>query len=104
MFRKAQLNFIVSTNVISRGVDIPGLSFVLNFDPPYVKDKDGFYIAQPENYLHRIGRTGRFGTKGVALTLVDELDIDKEMKVMDEIKETYDIHDLSILYSVEDVI
>ena len=44
MFRKSNINFIVSTNVISRGVDIPGLSFVLNFDPPYVKDRDGFYV------------------------------------------------------------
>jgi len=45
LFRRSEINFIISTNVVSRGVDIPGLSFVLNFDPPYVIDRDGFYIS-----------------------------------------------------------
>lgn len=45
LFRWGEIGFVISTNVISWGIDIPGLSFVLNFDPPYVKDKDGFYIA-----------------------------------------------------------
>lgn len=104
MFWKHQINFVISTNVISRGIDIPGLSFVLNFDPPYIKDKDGFYIAQPEQYLHKIGRTGWFGTRGVALTLIDELDYDKEWKVMEEIKNKYEIHDLVVLHSAKEVI
>jgi superfamily II DNA/RNA helicase len=88
-FRLGEINFLISTSLLSRGIDIPGMNLVINFDVPYIKDKDGFFVAQYSDYLHRIGRTGRFDTKGVACTLIGEDDFDNEMTVLNEIKENY---------------
>jgi len=65
------------------------MNFVINFDVPYSKDKDGFPVAEKETYLHRIGRTGRFDTKGVAITLINDLEYDNEMDVLMKIKDEY---------------
>ncbi len=59
-FRSGQLVFLVATDVVARGVDIPSVSHVINFDLP----------RDPEDYVHRIGRTGRAGRSGIALALV----------------------------------
>jgi ATP-dependent RNA helicase DeaD len=59
-FRKGQLAILVATDVMARGVDIPQVSHVINYDIPF----------DPEDYVHRIGRTGRAGRSGVALTLI----------------------------------
>ena len=59
--RGEMLDLLVATDVAARGIDIDHLSHVVNFDVP----------ASPESYVHRIGRTGRAGREGVAITLVD---------------------------------
>lgn len=59
-FRNGQVSILVATDVVARGVDIPHVSHVINYDIP----------LDPEDYVHRIGRTGRAGRKGVALTLI----------------------------------
>lgn len=66
-FRAGLEKVLIATNVASRGIDVPQVTLVINFDPPV--DVDG----QPdyEAYLHRIGRTGRFGSDGIAINLVD---------------------------------
>lgn len=66
-FRNGESNVLITTNVLARGVDIDNVCLVINYDPP--TDRGG----QPdfETYLHRIGRTGRFGRKGTAINLVD---------------------------------
>ncbi len=56
-FRNAELDVLVATDVASRGIDIPGVRHVYNFDMPNV----------PENYVHRIGRTARAGADGTAV-------------------------------------
>jgi superfamily II DNA/RNA helicase len=61
-FRAGALNILVATDVASRGIDVPHVSHVINFDMPNNK----------EDYTHRIGRTGRAGKTGVALTLVED--------------------------------
>ena len=58
-FRKHLINIVVATDVAARGLDIQGLSHVINYDAP--NDAD--------DYLHRVGRTGRAGGKGIAITL-----------------------------------
>lgn len=58
--RERRLRVLVATDVAARGLDIKGISHVINFDLPMVA----------EDYIHRIGRTGRAGAKGVAITLV----------------------------------
>ena len=84
-FRRGEIKFLISTDLLARGIDIPGMNFVVNFDVPFTKDRDGFPIAEKETYLHRIGRTGRFSSKGVAITLINELDMDNEMDVLQTI-------------------
>jgi ATP-dependent RNA helicase RhlE len=60
MFKKFEINILVATDVASRGIDVPDISHVINYDPP----------ATVSDYIHRVGRTGRMGKKGVALTFV----------------------------------
>jgi ATP-dependent RNA helicase RhlE len=57
-FRRKQVQVLVATDVAARGIDIDGITHVVNFDLP----------MEPESYVHRIGRTGRAGAEGVALT------------------------------------
>jgi ATP-dependent RNA helicase DeaD len=59
-FRNGDLPILVATDVVARGVDIPAVSHVFNFDMP----------QDDEDYVHRIGRTGRAGRSGIAITLV----------------------------------
>lgn len=58
-FRGAHIRVLVATDVAARGIDIEGVTHVVNFDIP----------NQPENYVHRIGRTGRAGASGIAISL-----------------------------------
>lgn len=66
-FRNGNEKVLVTTNVCSRGIDVEQVSMVVNFDLPM--DLDG--NADNETYLHRIGRTGRFGKRGFAVNMVD---------------------------------
>jgi ATP-dependent RNA helicase DeaD len=65
-FKAGKIQFLVATNVASRGLDITDLPYVLSFDIP--EDAD--------TYVHRIGRTGRAGKEGTAITFVGEWDLD----------------------------
>ncbi|KII63798.1 Eukaryotic initiation factor 4A [Thelohanellus kitauei] len=71
-FRTSETKLLISTNLISRGIDIQTVSMVINFDFP--RDK--------ETYLHRIGRSGRYGRRGMAINLIleGELPQVKEME------------------------
>ena len=60
-FRDGSVRILVATDIAARGIDVPGISHVVNFDLP----------DEAESYVHRIGRTGRNGQDGVAITLVD---------------------------------
>ncbi len=67
-FRRGRVGILVATDIASRGIDIDDITHVVNFDVP----------RTPEDYIHRIGRTGRMNTAGDALTLVspeDEKDV-----------------------------
>ena len=60
--------------MLARGIDVPEVDLVINYDVPMIS-KCGFMDPDYENFLHRVGRTGRFGTDGLALTLMSaELD------------------------------
>jgi len=60
-FRKGEVRTLVATDIAARGIDVDGISHVVNFDVPNV----------PETYVHRIGRTARAGAEGVAISLCD---------------------------------
>jgi len=59
-FKSAKLQVLIATEVAARGLDIQGLDYVVNFNLPYL----------PEDYVHRIGRTGRAGASGTAISFV----------------------------------
>src|SRR5690554_472013 len=75
-FKKGKIKILVATDIAARGIDIDGLSYVINYDLP----------ETPETYLHRIGRTGRAGSSGVAISFCEEdnvkmlQDIEKHIK------------------------
>ena len=75
-FRSGTLRILLSSDLLARGIDIQQLSLVINFDLPREK----------ETYIHRIGRSGRYGRKGVAINLIN----DKEVEYMKHIEEFYD--------------
>jgi ATP-dependent RNA helicase RhlE len=60
-FRKGEVRTLVATDIAARGIDVDGISHVVNFDLPNV----------PETYVHRIGRTARAGAAGIAISLCD---------------------------------
>ena len=64
-FRNGEITFLAASDVAARGLDIPEVSHIFNYDVP----------VQPEDYVHRIGRTGRAGRKGYAATLVTSEDM-----------------------------
>ncbi len=64
-FRDGHLDLLVATDVAARGIDVQNISHVINYDCP----------QDPESYVHRIGRTGRAGRKGVAITLIQPMEI-----------------------------
>lgn len=68
--------FLIATNIIGRGIDIHSVNLVINYELPYT-DKLGDSYSE---YIHRIGRTGRYGNQGVAISLVDE----KEKRRLEE--------------------
>ncbi len=63
-FKSKQINIIIGTDVLSRGIDVEGISLVVNFDVP----------PDPEDYVHRVGRTARAETTGTAITFINDKD------------------------------
>ncbi|XP_035226013.1 eukaryotic initiation factor 4A-III-like isoform X2 [Stegodyphus dumicola] len=70
-FRSAQTRVLIATDIWARGLDVQQVSLVINYDVPTNK----------ESYIHRIGRSGRFGRKGVAITFVKNNDIDNMLEI-----------------------
>ncbi|MFS0593762.1 DEAD/DEAH box helicase [Cytobacillus horneckiae] len=76
-FKDQTIDIMVATDVAARGLDISGVSHVYNFDIP----------QDPESYVHRIGRTGRAGNKGLAVTFVSPREID-HLKIIENVTKT----------------
>src|SRR5919106_804516 len=66
-FKKDEITVLVASDVAARGLDVKGVSHVINFDVPW----------QPDDYIHRIGRTGRAGMTGIAITLATPADAEQ---------------------------
>uniref|UniRef100_A0A6B2G6P8 RNA helicase n=1 Tax=Myxobolus squamalis TaxID=59785 RepID=A0A6B2G6P8_MYXSQ len=71
-FRIGKIWILITTDLMSRGIDFKGIKKVINFDPP----------NSIVNYIHRIGRTGRAGMPGTAITFYTEKDIPKIKKIL----------------------
>jgi translation initiation factor 4A len=78
-FRKTQTRILVATDIISRGIDVQQVGLVVNYDVPF----------EAEHYIHRVGRSGRYGKLGVAITLTTNHHMDYTR--MENIESTYSI-------------
>jgi translation initiation factor 4A len=76
-FRNGTVRVMISTDMLARGIDVQQVSLVINYELPTVK----------ENYIHRIGRAGRFGRKGVTINLISK----DETRARDEIQDHFKI-------------
>ncbi len=88
-FRDGTVDVLVATDVLARGIDISDVRYVVNFDVP----------AEPTDYIHRIGRTGRAGELGWAITFVTEQDVDEFYeieKLMDKTADIFEAGDLHV--------
>ncbi|KAB5595727.1 ATP-dependent RNA helicase [Ceratobasidium theobromae] len=79
-FRDGKSKVLITTNVVSRGIDILQVNMVVNYDMPLTVDGK----PDPETYLHRIGRTGRFGRKGIAINFVHDKRSWQEMNAIEK--------------------
>jgi superfamily II DNA/RNA helicase len=70
-FKSRQLPVLIGTDILSRGIDVEGIGLVVNYDAPH----------DPEDYIHRIGRTARAETKGTAITFINEKDQQKFSRI-----------------------
>jgi superfamily II DNA/RNA helicase len=86
-FRRGNTRILISTDMLSRGIDVQQVSIVINFDLP----------KNNECYIHRIGRSGRYGRKGVAINLVSKQDFWR----LKEIEKHYGIHIESMPKEIE---
>lgn len=101
-FRMGHAKVLISTNVLARGIDVSSVSMVVNYDVPDTQTGPrGPSVADPQTYLHRIGRTGRFGRVGVAVTFVASkddwqklMDIARHFKIEIQRLDTSDWDDL----------
>ena len=69
-FKRGNYPVLVATSVLASGIDVAAVDIVINFDPA-MESLYNFWEPDYANYLHRIGRTGRFGTDGMAITFYD---------------------------------
>lgn len=85
-FRTGRTKVLITTNVMARGIDVSSVSMVINYDIPMKGMGDA--EPDPETYLHRIGRTGRFGRVGVSISFVSDR---KSFNALAQISQHYGI-------------
>mmetsp|Transcript_101876 Transcript_101876/g.183805 ORF Transcript_101876/g.183805 Transcript_101876/m.183805 type:complete len:425 (+) Transcript_101876:80-1354(+) len=78
-FKEFQKRIMVSTDLFGRGIDIERVNIVINYDMP----------DESDSYLHRVGRAGRFGTKGLAITFVGS---DEDAEVLKKVQERFEVN------------
>jgi len=83
-FRTGVTKVLIATDVLARGIDVPAVTLVVNFEMP-TSWAQGRGEPDFETYMHRIGRTGRFGLRGVAVNFVSS----QERQLMESIKNFY---------------
>lgn len=98
-FRMNKFSTLISTNVLARGIDVPEVDLVISFDVPFIMEHGCWKEPDYANYMHRVGRTGRFGTDGIAVQVTCNED---EVDFMDKIAKYYEI-DIMELKSFEEL-
>lgn len=92
-FKAGVYRFLIATDIVARGIDIAEVSHVINFDTPDI----------PENYIHRIGRTGRADKKGISITFTSPTEANNKAAIEELMKYTIAMHPLpaDLLISTE---
>merc|ERR1712070_672299 len=80
-FRSGVTRVLIATDVLARGIDVPAVTLVVNYELPMARNRKPEF----QTYIHRIGRTGRFGLRGVAVNLITR----QERHALDEIQAFY---------------
>jgi ATP-dependent RNA helicase UAP56/SUB2 len=81
----AQVRILVATDLVGRGIDVERVNIVINYDMPVTDERHG---NGADTYLHRVGRAGRFGTKGLAITFVSTVD---DSETLNKVQERFDV-------------
>lgn len=87
LFKEGKKRIMVATDLIGRGIDIERVNIVINYDMP--EDDPRSNSKGADQYLHRVGRAGRFGTKGLAITFVSS---EKDSEVLNKVQERFDVN------------
>ena len=77
-FKEGQYRIMVCTDLLGRGIDIEKINIVINYDMPIESDQ----------YLHRVGRAGRYGTKGLAISFISS---QEDIKILDEVQARFEV-------------
>ncbi|CAG0913034.1 unnamed protein product [Notodromas monacha] len=89
-FRSGSSRVLITTDLLARGIDVQQVSLVINYDLP----------TQRENYIHRIGRGGRFGRKGVAINFV----VEEDQRTLKDLEQFYNTQIDEMPMNVADLI
>jgi translation initiation factor 4A len=89
-FRTGKSRVLITTDLLARGIDVQQVSLVINYDLP----------TNPENYIHRIGRSARFGRKGVAINFVTMQDVN----LLHELEKMYDTQIVEMPRNIADLL
>lgn len=92
-FKAGKIKVLLSTNLIARGIDNRKVNLVINLDLPYHYGQNGKERFDQETYIHRVGRTGRFGDKGIALNIVES---DRDMNELNQLNKDTGINFLEV--------
>jgi len=89
-FRSGNVRVLIATDLLARGIDVQQISLVINFELPMNR----------ENYIHRIGRSGRFGKKGVSINLISN----NEIKMKEDIEKFYTINMIELPFDLSTIV
>ncbi|KAI8463451.1 MAG: nuclear RNA helicase-like protein Bat1 [Monoraphidium minutum] len=84
-FKENKVRILVATDLVGRGIDVERVNIVINYDMPVTDEMHG---NGADTYLHRVGRAGRFGTKGLAITFVSSKE---DSEVLNAVQERFDV-------------
>ena len=99
-FSKGEIQILITTNILARGFDERLVKLIINFDLPITMDANHQKLPDFETYLHRIGRTGRFGTHGIGLSLCSG---ERDVQVIKGIEKFYNSN-IEEIKSMDDLI
>lgn len=77
-FKEGKYRIMVSTDLLGRGIDVEKINIVINFDMP----------AESDQYLHRVGRAGRFGTKGLSVSFIGN---EEDEKILADVQARFEV-------------